>query len=96
MRNILKGFLEPKAEAYVLPSADEIRFEGEEFAPQGEEEPVSAASLDVTVESEEEPAPEPEKVEEPKKELCKERNSLYKKQSDLKGRKWKLERLLER
>ena len=27
MRNILKGFLAPNAEAYVLPSADDITFE---------------------------------------------------------------------
>ena len=30
------------------------------------------------------------------KELCKERNNLYEKQNDLKGRKWKIEKLLER
>lgn len=30
------------------------------------------------------------------KELCKERNSLYEKQNDLKGQKWKIEKLLER
>ena len=30
------------------------------------------------------------------KELCKERNSLYKKQNDLKGQKWKIEKELER
>ena len=37
MRNILKGFLEPKAETYVLPEADEIRMEGEEeFIPLAE------------------------------------------------------------
>lgn len=30
------------------------------------------------------------------KELCRERNSLYEKQNDLKGQKWKLERALER
>lgn len=29
------------------------------------------------------------------KELCRERNSLYEKQNDLKGKKWKLERALE-
>ena len=29
------------------------------------------------------------------KELCRERNSLYEKQNDLKGQKWKLERALE-
>lgn len=29
------------------------------------------------------------------KELCKERNSLYEKQNDLKGQKWKIEKSLE-
>lgn len=29
------------------------------------------------------------------KELCKERNSLYEKQNDLKGQKWKIEKALE-
>ena len=74
MRNILKGFLEPKAEAYVLPSADEIHFEGEEelLPPTEEEEESDGQSLDVTVGGEEpeklaEPD-EPEEPEEPKKE----------------------------
>ena len=30
------------------------------------------------------------------KEICKERNNLYEKQNDLKGRKWKIEKSLER
>ena len=30
------------------------------------------------------------------KELSKERNNLYEKQNDLKGQKWKIEKLLER
>ena len=30
------------------------------------------------------------------KELCKERNSLYEKQNDLKGQKWEIEKALER
>ncbi len=30
------------------------------------------------------------------KELCKERNNLYGKQNDLKGRRWKIEKSLER
>ena len=30
------------------------------------------------------------------KELCKERNSLYEKQNDLKGQKWKIEKPLKR
>ncbi len=70
MRNILKGFLEPKAEAYVLPSADEIHFEGEEeLLPPAEEEPAPQEPLDVTLggEAREEPA-EPERPPEPPKE----------------------------
>lgn len=74
MRNILKGFLEPKAEAYVLPSADEIRFEGEEdlLPPPEEEEEEDGQSLDVTIGGEAPEEPEkpddPEPPEEPKKE----------------------------
>lgn len=70
MRNILKGFLEPKAETYVLPDADEIRFEGEEETlPQAEEEPVPEQPLDVTIGGEEtEEQAEPEPPPEPKKE----------------------------
>ena len=50
MRNILKGFLEPKAETYVLPEADEIRMEGEkEFIPLAEEEPAPQ-TIDITLE----------------------------------------------
>jgi len=66
LRNILKGFLEPKT--YVLPSADEIRFEGEEPLPP-EEEAVPEEELDVTVggEAPEEPA-QPEPPPEPQKE----------------------------
>ena len=71
MRNILKGFLEPKAEAYVLPRADEIHFEGEEeFTPLVEEEPGPEEGLDVNVgggEAEEDAPPPP--AEEPKKEM---------------------------
>ena len=69
MRNILKGFLEPKAETYVMPEADEIRMEGEEeFIPLAEEEPAPQ-TIDITLEeeltvAEEEPEPPPE----PKKE----------------------------
>lgn len=62
MRNILKGFLEPKAETYVLPSADELHFEDEEELLPPEEEPVPEESLDITVggEIQEEPSkPEP-------------------------------------
>ena len=70
MRNILKSFLEPKAETYVLPDANEIHFEGEEeFIPLVEEEQPPEQPLDVTIggETEEEPA-EPEPPPEPKKE----------------------------
>ena len=70
MRNILKSFLEPKAETYVLPDANEIHFEGEEeFIPLVEEEQPPEQPLDVTIggEAEEEPA-EPEPPPEPKKE----------------------------
>ena len=35
MRNILKGVLGPKAEAYIFPKAEELQFE--EFQPEGEE-----------------------------------------------------------
>ena len=70
MRNILKGFLEPKAEAYVLPDARDIRFEGENFDLEEEaEEELPQEALDITVggEAEEEPS-EPEPPPEPKKE----------------------------
>ena len=66
MRNILKGFLEPKAETYVLPNTDDIHFEGEEPLPP-EEEPVLEESLKEAAVEPEAP-PEPEKPEEPKKE----------------------------
>ncbi len=70
MRNILKGFLETKAETYVLPDANEIRLEGEEeFLPQAEEEPVSEQPLDIAIGGEEtEKQAEPEPPPEPKKE----------------------------
>ena len=69
MRNILKGFLEPKTEAYVLPDARDIRFEGENFDLEEEaEEELLQEALDITVggEAEEEP-PKPEPPPEPKK-----------------------------
>ena len=68
MRNILKGFLEPKAEVYVLPDAKDIRFEGENFDLEEEAEETPQEPLDVTVggEAEEEQA-EPEPPPEPKK-----------------------------
>ena len=70
MRNILKGFLEPKAEAYVLPDARDIRFEGENFDLDEEtEEELPQEPLDITVEGgTEEKQPEPEPPPEPKKE----------------------------
>ncbi len=70
MRNILKGFLEPKAEAYVLPDARDIRFEGENFDLDEEtEEELPQEPLDVNVEGGiEEKQPEPEPSPEPKKE----------------------------
>ena len=70
MRNILKGFLEPKTEAYVLPDARDIRFEGENFDLDEEtEEELPREPLDITVEGgTEEEQPEPEPPPEPKKE----------------------------
>ena len=68
MRNILKGFLEPKAEAYVLPDADELRFEGEELPPPEEEAPPPEENLDVTIGGEEPEEARPEPAEEPQKE----------------------------
>ena len=69
MRNILKSFLEPKAEAYVLPDTDDIFMGGEdEFRPLEAEE-AAPEPLDVTAGGEEEPEPAPEELEEaPKKE----------------------------
>jgi len=71
LRNILKGFLEPKAEAYVLPNAADIHIDGaEEPAPPEEEAPPQF--LDITVGGEEpeeetnEPsAPRPDEPETP-------------------------------
>lgn len=79
MRNILKGFLEPQAEKYILPDASDIHFEEgisdfqfpsldeEEQLPPEEFEPET---VDVTVGEEEpmtpEPEPEPEPPEKPK------------------------------
>ena len=69
MRNILKSFLEPKAEAYVLPDTDDIFMGGEdEFRPLEAEE-AAPEPLDITAGGEEEPEPAPEEPEEaPKKE----------------------------
>ena len=81
MRNILKGFLEPKADSYILPSADDLTFEEgiKDFALPSldEEEPVPeepAASpeeeLSITVGDEASEAafqePEPVQEEQPK------------------------------
>lgn len=79
MRNILKGFLEPQAEKYILPDASDIHFEAgisdfrlpsldeEEQLPPEESE---LETVDVTVGEEEpmtpEPEPEPEQPEKPK------------------------------
>ena len=69
MRNILKSFLEPKAEAYVLPDTDDIFMGGEdEFRPLEAEE-IAPEPLDITAGGGEEPEPAPEEPEEaPKKE----------------------------
>lgn len=79
MRNILKGFLEPQAEKYILPDASDIHFEEgisdfqlpsldeEEQLPPEESE---LETVDVTMGEEEpmtpEPEPEPEQPEKPK------------------------------
>jgi flagellar assembly protein FliH len=79
LRNILKGFLEPQAEKYILPDASDIHFEEgisdfrlpsldeEEQLPSEESE---LETVDVTVGEEEpmtpEPEPEPEQPEKPK------------------------------
>ena len=50
MRNILKGFLEPKAENYILPNAVDIHMEGEEeLLPSFSEEELEAGAVDFTV-----------------------------------------------
>ena len=69
MRNILKSFLEPKAETYVLPDTDDIFMGGEdEFRPLEAEE-AAPEPLDITAGGGEEPEPAPEEPEEaPKKE----------------------------
>ena len=68
MRNILKGFLEPKAENYILPVASEIEME-EDPLPVPEEEP-EAEFFDFTVGGEgeaevQEDGPAKEKPREP-------------------------------
>ena len=79
MRNILKGFLEPQAEKYILPDASDIQFEEgisdfllpslDEEEPLPPEEP-QAETVDVTVGEEEpgarEPEPKPAEPEKPK------------------------------
>ena len=63
MRNILKGFMEPNAQTYILPDASEIQIEGEElFSPAEEEAAPPEAEADGTaepVEPEAAPPPEP-------------------------------------
>ena len=51
MRNILKGFLEPKAETYILPDTSEIHMEGEEkeFTPPAFDEEPEGEAFDITV-----------------------------------------------
>ena len=67
MRNILKGFLEPKAETYILPNTDDIRMDGEEefipLVPEEEEEPEEVLPPGEEPDApptEEEPPSEPE------------------------------------
>ena len=61
MRNILKAFLEPKAETYVLPNAADIHIDGEEeFVPLIEEEPPESIDITVGGETPEEEVMEPE------------------------------------
>lgn len=62
MRNILKGFMEPNAQTYILPDASEIQIEGEElFSPAEEEAAPPEAEADGTAEpAEPEAAPPPE------------------------------------
>lgn len=72
MRNILKGFLEPKAETYILPDAGDIHIEGEEEFQLPNLEEAEEKPFDLTV-GEGEPEPEApaeppqraEKVKEP-------------------------------
>ncbi|RKI65722.1 F0F1 ATP synthase subunit delta [bacterium 1xD42-67] len=67
MRNILKSFLEPKAETYVLPDTDDIYMGGEdEFVPLEAEE-VVRDPLDITI-GEEDPAEADQEPEESPKE----------------------------
>ena len=78
MRNILKGFLEPQAETYILPNASDIHFEEGisdfQFPRLDEEEPfipeeADPEELDITIGEEpylEEPEPAPEQRERPK------------------------------
>ena len=62
MRNILKGFMEPNAQTYILPDASEIHIEGEELFPPVEEEsaPLSVEADEAAEPAEPETAPPPE------------------------------------
>ena len=63
MRNILKGFLKPAAEKYILPDADSIRMEEpaeEAFQPFAEEPETPSLPPELEAELEETPPPEPE------------------------------------
>lgn len=79
MRNILKGFLQPQAETYILPNASDIRFEEGisdfQLPSLDEEEPPAPVETapeepDAAIEEEKpapkEPEPEPERREKPK------------------------------
>ena len=50
MRNILKGFLNPKAEAYVLPEADSIIMDEELLSEPEQEEVVDEGEFSVPAE----------------------------------------------
>ena len=62
MRNILKGFLNPKAEAYIFPEAAELKTEGE---PEFEELFPPEATPEPPPEEEPTAPAEPEEPEEP-------------------------------
>ena len=68
MRNILKGFLNPKAEAYVLPEADSIIMDEERLTEPEQEEVVDEGEFSVPAEwggDGEDVLPTPQAVSEP-------------------------------
>ena len=68
MRNILKGFLNPKAEAYVLPEADSIIMDEELLTEPEQEEVVDEGEFSVPAEwggDGEDVLPTPQAVSEP-------------------------------